>query len=81
MTDIKTDRTTWKLSEWNEAYGDHTLPKLTAEDIAAAIRYLRQNGYPVPEDCPGTKCPKWRTACNGVDGMCGIAVGMCVVRL
>jgi hypothetical protein len=75
MADEKTRTNGWKLSDWNEMYGDHTLPQMSVEDIANAIMYLRNNNYPMPDDCPGDKCPKHRPSCKL--GICNVAVGMC----
>lgn len=68
---------TWKLKEWNSYYSDCEVeaPPMTKEEIADAIKYLRDNFYPIPEDCPRQECPKHRPACSL--GICHIAVGMC----
>ena len=68
----------WKLAEWNEDYCKavrNELPAMTAEEINAAIKYLQDNNYPKPTDCPEHECPVYRPACRL--GVCRIAVGMC----
>jgi len=47
---------------------------MTEEEIEAAIKFLRDFNYPVPEDCPGPACPEWRPACKL--GICKIAAEM-----
>lgn len=67
----------WKLKDWNQAFADvnDTRPPMSGKDIADAIKFLRKNNYPMPEDCPGNKCLDVRPAC--LLGICRIAVGMC----
>lgn len=66
----------WKLSDWNCVYSASSkLPPMTDEEIAAAVKFLRDHSYPRPGDCPEDKCPKFRPACKV--GICRIAVGMC----
>lgn len=64
----------WKLGDWNNYFSTNPKP-MTSEEIDNAIKYLRDNNYPKPEDCPETNCPKYRPACQL--GICRIAVGMC----
>lgn len=65
----------WKLQEWNALYATGNPLPMTPEEIASAVKYLRDNNYPKPEDCPEASCPKCRPACKL--GICRIAVGMC----
>lgn len=66
----------WRLDEWNKLYPtDKTFPPMAKEEIDRAIKALRDNLYPKPEDCPGLDCPNVRPACSL--GICQIACGMC----
>lgn len=73
-----TKRSQWSLVEWNQEFSSKVgakLPPLSQEEVKEGIRYLRDNMYPKPTDCPGIDCPDWRPACSL--GTCKIAVGMC----
>jgi hypothetical protein len=48
---------------------------MTNEEIANAIKFLRDNGYPKPKDCFGEHCPGYRPACKL--GICYVAVRLC----
>jgi len=72
---MKNERSTWRLDEWNDYFAKVPTKPMTPAEIDAAIKFLRDHNYPVPEDCPGEKCPAWRPACKL--GICQIAVGMC----
>ena len=72
--DTHSEVATWKLSEWNAVYAVNTRPMSNSE-ISAAIKFLRNNNYPKPADCPWDKCPKLRPSCKL--SVCYIAVGMC----
>ena len=62
----------WKVSEWT---GRSKITKpMTAEEIDNAIKYLKDNNYPKPEDCPAD-CPGLRPACKL--GICFVAVRLC----
>ena len=67
----------WRLDKWNGLYArdDLRLILMGQEEIREAIKYLRDNNYPKPEDCLEADCPKYRPACKV--GICRIAVGMC----
>jgi hypothetical protein len=65
----------WQLKEWNELFTAGYDPPMSQEEINNAIRYLRANNYPKPEDCPGQECPDYRPAC--LLGICHIVVRMC----
>jgi len=65
----------WKLSEWNALFAPRPSVPMSFEDIEAGVKYLRDNNYPKPEDCPEVECPKYRPTC--MLGICRIAVGMC----
>lgn len=68
---------TWRLDEWNNHFAKDAL-KLTPmsqEEIQDATKFLRNKGYPKPEDCPGEECLDIRPACKA--GVCRLAVGMC----
>ena len=77
------ERITWRLDEWSgesdkrrRARGLEPLPAMTDEEIAAAVKYLREKNYPQPEDCPlkdktSSPCPGWRPACSM--GVCHVA--------
>ncbi len=77
------DRTTWRLDEWSGesdrrrgAKSLAPLPAMTKEEVAEAIKYLREKNYPVPEDCPekdkaSMPCPGLRPACSL--GVCHVA--------
>ena len=81
-----TERTTWKLSEWNEYFKpkDSPLPELTSEELVQAAVWLTNHNYPIPEDCPTTPggkaiqkpCPAFRPACL-IFHICRAARGMC----
>ena len=74
-----TERTEWKLSEWNEHFkpAGSLLPEITAEEIAEAAIWLTTHNYPVPSDCPkNPNCPAFRPACL-IFGICRAAKGMC----
>ena len=67
----------WRLDEWNGRYAKEelrTIP-MNEDEIKEAIKYLRDNNYPKPEDCLEQDCPVYRPACK-LD-VCRIAVGMC----
>lgn len=67
----------WRLDNWNAQYAkdDLRLITMSQEEIRQAIKYLRGNNYPKPEDCPDGDCQVCRPACQL--GICRIAVGMC----
>ncbi len=69
--------TKWRLDEWNANYAKDSLRLITMpqEEIDNGMKFLRDNGYPKPEDCPGENCPVVRPAC--LLNICRIAVGMC----
>ena len=67
---------TWTLENWCQSFSkNHTLSPITKKEIVDNIKLLQQNNYPIPSDCPKTKCPKHRLACNL--GICKIAVCLC----
>jgi len=68
-------RVSWRLDEWNDRFAKVPTKPMTPAEIDAAIKFLRDFNYPVPEDCPGEACPEWRPACKL--GICKIAVDMC----
>jgi len=64
----------WKLKEWSNFY--LSAKKMTDEEIEEAIKFLRNNNYPKPVDCPGKECPAgFRPACRL--GICKVAVMLC----
>lgn len=68
----------WKLTEWNDAFSRKAgskLPPMTESETASNIKYLRDNNYPKPDDCPEQKCPVCLPVCQLK--VCRIAVGMC----
>ena len=71
----------WKLREWSEHFRinifheTEKLPPMTKEEIQKATKYLRDNNYPKPEDCPTEKCPDYRPTCKL--GTCKFAVCIC----
>lgn len=66
----------WKLHEWNNYYAENqNLPVMTNAEIKKAKKYLRENNYPKPEDCPSAECLEYRPSCKL--GICKIAVKMC----
>ena len=73
----KTERKTWRLDEWNAKFSPDTIEDIpmSKEEILKASLWLRDNNYPIPEDCPWETCPDFRPACRL--GICRIAVGMC----
>jgi hypothetical protein len=71
---VATERSEWRLSEWNDAYAKDKKP-MTAEEIDDAVAYLRDHNYPKPIDCLEGQCSRFRPAC--VLDVCHIAVGMC----
>lgn len=73
----QTKKKAWRLDEWNARFAkdDLKLIMMGQEEIREALEYLRDNNYPIPEDCPWETCPDFRPACR--IGVCRIAVGMC----
>jgi len=67
--------TSWRLDQWNNPFKNPALPPMTQTEIDAAVKYLKDHFYPIPEDCPKLECPKVRPAC--ALGICQIAAGMC----
>ena len=64
----------WKISEWT-GISPNPLP-MTKEEVASAIKYLRGNKYPKPEDCQNDhRCVGFRPACSL--GICHVAVRLC----
>ena len=69
----------WKLKEWT-GIGDNTKP-MSKKEIEDAVKYLRDNHYPIPEDCPmknnnDIHCPSAnRPAC--MFGICHVATKLC----
>jgi len=47
---------------------------MTEEEKIAGIKFLRDDDYPKPEDCPTTLCKEYRPACKL--GICKIAIVM-----
>jgi len=72
---MQKQRASWRLDEWCDHFAKVPTKPMTEEEIEAAIKFLRDFNYPVPEDCPGPACPEWRPACKL--GICKIAVEMC----
>lgn len=67
----------WRLDEWNAHFAKNWKKDtpMTKEEVQNAIRFLRENDYPKPEDCPWKNCPNLRPTCKL--SICQIAVGMC----
>jgi len=63
----------WKLYDWT---GISTNPiPMSDNEIKEAIKYLRDNHYPKPADCPMEKCAGYRPACQL--GICYAAIRLC----
>lgn len=73
----------WKVYEWtgwsmdgpDKEKRNEDLPSMDPEETMAAIKYLREHHYPVPEDCPKEQCPSFRPACSL--GICHVATVLC----
>ena len=68
----------WTLEVWREYFlraAGIDLPPITPGEIESARVYLRDRNYPIPLDCPGTKCNNYRPACRVK--VCKIAIDMC----
>jgi len=65
---------TWELAEWVDSPDNSKLPPMTEEGKIAGIKFLRDDDYPKPEDCPATLCKEYRPACKL--GICKIAIVM-----
>ena len=68
----------WRIDVWT-GRSDITEP-MTEKEIENAIKYLRENNYPKPDDCPLDSedvkgCPGLRPACKL--GICYVAVRLC----
>ncbi len=70
---MTTQLTRWKLIEWLETGEDR--PPMSEKEIQTAIKFLRDNNYPKPADCPEAQCHEHRPACEL--GVCKIAVVLC----
>ncbi len=64
----------WKVLEVT-GWGDKTLPPLPAKEKRGIIKFLRNNNYPKPVDCPADLCPGVRPSCGL--GVCYVAVKLC----
>lgn len=64
----------WKVNEWT-GRAPRELAPMTDQEIEEAIKYLRDNNYPKPDDCPREDCPSYRPACG--PGICHVAVVLC----
>ena len=62
----------WKLFEWT---GLNTTGVMSSHEIDEAIKYLRANQYPKPEDCTYDTCPGYRPACKL--NICHVAIRLC----
>ena len=64
----------WKLYEWARLNKDGYV--MSSHEIEEAIKYLRTNHYPKPEDCTYDTCPGYRPAyklniCHVATRLCG----------
>ena len=76
----QTQAKSWKLEDFNDAFYRHLHPeqeppKMTQEEIKAAIKLMRKLNYAKPSDCPWEGCPKLRPTCK--INICHIAINMC----
>ena len=85
-TSLNKDRTEWKLSEWSQYFNPASDPVIMSpKEIAAAVMWLVERGYPVPVDCPKKSevgwsfeggCPAFKPVCL-THKICQMARGMC----
>ena len=65
-------RVSWRLDEWCDRFAKVPTKPMTEEEIEAAIKFLRDFNYPVPQGLSGT----------GVSGMAaGLQVGICKIAV
>lgn len=67
--------TGWKVYEWTGLAESKNPIPMTKEETESAVKYLRENNYPKPDDCPKTECPGYRPACEL--GICYVAIRLC----
>lgn len=70
---MKTIMKNWRIDDWT-ATSKNKNP-MSKEEIKEAVKYLRKNNYPRPEDCKMQECQGYRPSCNL--GTCYVAVRLC----